>query len=146
MPKMILIMGLPGSGKTTFAEKVTEEFASRDILFYWLNADHVRTEYDDWDFSPEGRIRAAKRMRELVDKSDYEYNVVDMVAPTCETRDILKPDIMVWMNTISKGRFDDTNEMFEAPKFRRDTIMLANYGDDYDARVVVNSAVSEDDF
>ena len=58
----ILIMGLPGSGKSTLAEPF-----ARLINGVWLNADQIREEYNDWDFSPEGRMRQSLRMRYLAD-------------------------------------------------------------------------------
>ena len=44
--KVVLIMGLPGSGKTTLAKELVPLLNAK-----WLNADKVRTEYNDWDFS-----------------------------------------------------------------------------------------------
>lgn len=108
-------MGLPGSGKTTFAEKLKFQFERRGVIPSWFNADKVREAFDDWDFSDEGRLRQAKRMRRLVDDSMYPYCIVDMVAPTKKTRTLLKPDYVIWMNTIEEGRFDDTNKMFVKP-------------------------------
>lgn len=113
--KMILVMGLPGSGKTTFAEKLKTEFENCGVIPNWFNADKIREAYQDWDFSEEGRIRAATRMRKLVDNSVYPYSIVDMISPTPETRKLLKPDYVIWMNTINEGRFDDTNKMFIPP-------------------------------
>jgi len=57
----ILICGLPGSGKSTLAEPFAELIGA-----VWINADAVRERYNDWDFSPEGRIRQAQRMKHLV--------------------------------------------------------------------------------
>ena len=58
----ILIFGLPGSGKSTLAEPFAEL-----INGIWINADQVRTHHDDWDFTPEGRMRQAMRMKFLAD-------------------------------------------------------------------------------
>ena len=54
----ILVMGLPGSGKSTFAEPL-----AKSLFGIWINADQVREKYDDWDFSTEGRIRQSQRMK-----------------------------------------------------------------------------------
>lgn len=103
-------MGLPGSGKTTLAKTLSTILGAQH-----LNADTIRDQYNDWDFSPEGRIRQAVRMRNLSDLSSSCYVVADFVAPTIEIRGIYKPDILVWMDTIQQGRFDDTNKIFEPP-------------------------------
>jgi len=105
----ILICGLPGSGKTTLAEPF-----SKLINAIWINADAVRTEYDDWDFTPEGRIRQAQRMRYLADGivKAGRICVADFVAPTPQARNEFNADYVVWMDTIKKGRFEDTNKMF----------------------------------
>jgi adenylylsulfate kinase len=73
---------------------------------------------NDWDFSSEGRIRQSMRMKTFADfeKSNNRYVICDFVCPTAETRANFDPDITIWMNTISEGRFEDTNKMFEEPK------------------------------
>ena len=108
----ILIMGLPGSGKTTLAKHLAPMFNA-----VWLNADEVRKEADDWDFSPEGRQRQSLRMAKLAEKAVGENRVVvaDFVCPTEQTRKEFKADYTIWMNTIKEGRFEDTNKMFEEP-------------------------------
>jgi adenylylsulfate kinase len=125
--KMILIMGLPGSGKTTFAEKLKNAFEERGVIPSWFNADKIREAFDDWDFSEEGRLRQAKRMRRLVDDSQYPYCIVDMVAPTRKTRTLLKPDYLIFMNTIGEGRFEDTNKLFDAPGANEINLMIPKW-------------------
>ena len=108
----ILIMGLPGSGKTYLAERLQPLLNAA-----WYNADKVREMANDWDFSPEGRVRQSLRMRNLAD-FEKEHNrtvLCDFVCPTKETQNIFHPDIIIWMNTIKKGRYEDTNKMFENP-------------------------------
>jgi len=108
----ILIFGLPGSGKSTLAEPFAKLIGG-----VWINADQVRTKYDDWDFTPEGRIRQAQRMRHLSDGVVMagKVAVTDFVAPTEKARAEFDADYVVWMDTIEEGRFEDTNKMFEKP-------------------------------
>ena len=105
-------MGLPGSGKTTLAKKLIPFLNAK-----WVNADKVRAEANDWDFSIEGRKRQAERMRKKANElSEKNLNViVDFVCPTPETRKIFNPDFIIWMDTIEKGRFEDTNKLFIKP-------------------------------
>ncbi len=106
-------MGLPGSGKTTLAKVMVPRLNA-----IWLNADKVRKEADDWDFSPEGRVRQANRMKKLAQESVDNNRIVvaDFVCPTEVTREDFNADYVIWMDTIKEGRFDDTNKMFEQPK------------------------------
>jgi hypothetical protein len=113
--KRILIMGLPGSGKTYLAQYILEHLQNERKTVTWLNADDVRKKYNDWDFSKEGRIRQSLRMRELADSSDTDYVICDFVAPLPEMRHNFKADWTVWVDTIEKGRFEDTNKAFVPP-------------------------------
>ena len=108
----ILIMGLPGSGKTWLAEKMQAE-----LNCAWYNADAVRKMANDWDFSPEGRERQSNRMRTIADyeKQHGRTVICDFVCPTEETRNQFDADFTIWMNTIQEGRFEDTNRVFVKP-------------------------------
>ena len=111
--KIILVMGLPGAGKTTLANEMATLINAKR-----LNADEVRKTADDWDFSKEGRVRQAKRMAEfaLKLKAEGHYVIADFVAPTPEARSLFPSDFRIWVDTIKKGRFEDTNQMFVNPK------------------------------
>ena len=106
-------MGLPGSGKTTLANELAPLINAKR-----LNADEVRKEANDWDFSEEGRTRQSKRMADLARKIKDEgnYVVADFICPTPEARSLFPADYVVWVDTIKKGRFDDTNAMFVKPE------------------------------
>lgn len=110
----ILICGLPGAGKTTLGRPFAELLGG-----VFLNADDIRKEYDDWDFSNEGRLRQANRMSSLADEhlKKVKYVICDFVCPTNNTRDLLKPDYTIFMNTINRSIYEDTNKIFEMPKF-----------------------------
>jgi adenylylsulfate kinase len=108
----ILIFGLPGSGKSTLAEPFAKLIGG-----IWLNADKIREEYNDWDFSPEGRMRQAMRMKFLADGivKAGKIAIADFVCPTDAARSEFNADFAVWMDTIKEGRFEDTNKMFQKP-------------------------------
>lgn len=115
MTKRILIMGLPGAGKTTLAKELQIRLREEGKTVKWLNADEVRTIYNDWDFSEEGRIRQSLRMRELADKFITDYVICDFVAPLLEMRNNFNADCTVWVDTIKESRFIDTNNIFIPP-------------------------------
>ena len=137
----ILICGLPGSGKTWLAERLVKKIDN----CAWYNADVLRKYSNDWDFTSEGRIRQARRMKTFADFEieNGRWVICDFVAPTKESRDIFKPDYVIWLDTINRGRvvsskvdelksiqnlpfdansleeskaFDDTTKIFDPPK------------------------------
>ena len=110
--KIILIMGLPGSGKTTLASELVPLLKAK-----WLNADEVRKEANDWDFSPDGRTRQARRMWTKAQeyKNQGNHVVADFICPTPAARALFPADFIIWVDTIKEGRFDDTNKMFVKP-------------------------------
>jgi len=115
--KRILIMGLPGAGKTTLAADIGARLLFNK-KFTWFNADAIRERYNDWDFSEEGRLRQARRMRELADKEIEQGRlaICDFVCPLPEMREIFDADITVWVDTDQEGRYEDTNKIFVPPE------------------------------
>jgi len=104
---------LPGAGKTTLADELAPKINAKR-----LNADDVRKAANDWDFSKDGRKRQAKRMAEyaLKFKDEGNYVVADFICPTPEARELFPADYIIWVDTIEKGRFEDTNQMFIKPE------------------------------
>jgi Adenylylsulfate kinase and related kinases len=109
----ILVMGLPGSGKTYLTERLVPLLDAA-----WYNADKVREMANDWDFSDEGRTRQSNRMRNFADfeKNNGRFVVCDFVCPTRDTRSNFDADIIIWMDTIKEGRFEDTNKKSQKPR------------------------------
>ena len=130
MTQRILIMGLPGSGKTTLAgalKKYLEENGeisyaralsepiNSDVVVNWFNADDIRRKYNDWDFSNDGRIRQSIRMFQFSLEAGGDYVICDFVAPLVEMRNNFKADWTIWIDTIKEGRYEDTNKAFVEP-------------------------------
>ncbi|OUU26944.1 MAG: hypothetical protein CBB97_06835 [Candidatus Endolissoclinum sp. TMED37] len=109
----ILVMGLPGSGKTTLSKLLVPMFNA-----VYLNADELRKEADDWDFSVAGRLRQSARMLDKAKQAEAKNRVVvaDFICPTENTRTLFQADYTVWMDTIKESKFEDTNNMFKAPE------------------------------
>jgi len=130
MTQRILIMGLPGSGKTTLAgalkkyleengeisyARASSEPITSDVVVNWFNADDIRRKYNDWDFSNDGRIRQSIRMFQFSLEAGGDYVICDFVAPLVEMRNNFKADWTIWVDTIKEGRYEDTNKAFVEP-------------------------------
>lgn len=107
----ILIMGLPNSGKTTLARELVKILPNSE----WFNADDIRKQYNDWDFSDQGRMRQCDRMKQLAADSKADYIICDFVAPTKEIRKYFRADLMVFMDTVDRCEYENTNTIFEKP-------------------------------
>ena len=128
----ILVCGLPGSGKTWLAGRLIKHINH----CAWYNADFVRKYANDWDFSPEGRMRQANRMKTFADfeKSNGRWVVCDFVAPTEKARIAFDADFLIWIDTIKVGRvvsskLDQLNEIKNLP-FEADTLSKSKIFDD----------------
>jgi adenylylsulfate kinase len=104
-------MGLPGSGKTTLARQLNLELPNSTLF----NADVERKKANDWDFSEAGRLRQAHRMKDLTESSLTPCVILDFVCGLSAQRDIIRPHVLIWMNTIKHSRFEDTNKTFKDP-------------------------------
>lgn len=135
----ILIMGLPGSGKTTLAEKLVQHLSANKKSVTWINADSVRSLYNDWDFSHEGRIRQARRLANLANVSDDDYTIVDFVAPLSESRNIFDADYIIWMDTKNACSYEDTNKIFTPPDTYDVRIESINYSLDELIKNIINT-------
>ena len=127
-------MSLPGSGKSYFSQRLAPLINAK-----WVNADKVRKEHNDWDFSLEGRIRQANRMKKIAEKFliDKKNVVADFICPTRKARENFNPDFIIWMDTIKSGRFDDTNQMFERPSDNEVNFIIKEKNADHYKHLVV---------
>jgi cytidyltransferase-like protein len=111
--RKILIMGLPGAGKTTLANALAPLLNA--VVF---NADAVRANLSrDLGFSHDDRVEHARRMGWMCDRVVEAGGTVvaDFICPTEETRTAFGEAFTIWLDRIEQGRFADTNKMFVAP-------------------------------
>jgi cytidyltransferase-like protein len=121
--RKILIMGLPGAGKTTLANALAPLLNA--VVF---NADAVRANLSrDLGFSHEDRVEHARRMGWMCDRVVEAGGTViaDFICPTPDTRAAFGDAFTIWVDRIEAGRFEDTNQMFVAPE-RPDMVVAAH--------------------
>lgn len=114
MNRKILVMGLPGAGKTTLSRLL-----ARRLNAVHFNADAVRAEISkDLGFSLADRIEHARRMGWLCDQvtATAAWAIADFICPTVETRSAFGEAFVVWVDRIDRGRFEDTNMLFQPPE------------------------------
>src|SRR5579862_286102 len=117
MLRKILIMGLPGAGKTTLATALTPRLSA-----VHFNADEVRKNINkDLGYSESDRIEQARRMGWLCDQvvKAGGIAIADFICPTPEARAAFTENgeaFLVWIDRIKAGRFEDTNRLFVPPE------------------------------
>lgn len=142
----VLIFGLPGSGKTTLADYLADLLGDRAVR---INADAVRKECDDWDFSIKGRERQLQRMRILAEKASNKGKIAitDFICPLEEYRELFDADFTVFVDTVTECEYEDTNTIFQRPDvYELGTIdyQVTNHRDDYDAREIMWELLDKD--
>jgi len=113
----ILIMGLPGSGKTTLAVNLAYAIRQLGKTVEWHNADAVRKLHNDWDFTNEGRIRQSIRMCDLASASTSDIVICDFVCPLVVMRENYAANFLIWVDTVTSSNYADTDQLFQEPKF-----------------------------
>ena len=117
MKRKILIMGLPGAGKTTLSKVLAPRLNA-----VHFNADAVRANVNkDLGFAEADRIEHARRMGWLCDQvvKTGGFAVADFICPTPATRQAFMGDVsafVIWIDRIKAGAFEDTNRMFVPPE------------------------------
>jgi len=128
MHKKVLIMGLPGAGKTTLARQLAPRLNA-----VHFNADDIRANVNkDLGFSEPDRIEQARRMGWLCDQVVKAgcFAIADFICPTPAAREAFLGNgeaFVIWVDRIQAGAFEDTNRMFVQP-------------DQYHLRVTKNGA------
>lgn len=132
MSKIILVYGLPGSGKSTIANKIFQKLESSIVL----NGDQIRKEFNDWDFTLNGRLRQANRMKKIADESTKQWVILDFICPLVSYRNIINPDVKIFMNTISESRYNNTDKIFEKTLEEND-YNFDDYNSDYQSDLII---------
>ncbi len=126
--RRILVMGHPGSGKTTFAKLLSSKLNATH-----LDSTEIRRQYDDTDYTFKGRLNQAQRLKKLSTVSSKPVVIIDAISPTTSFRDYIKPHKVIWMDTIQSSKYEDNDIMFEPPG---DSIRIRDW--DYEIDDIIN--------
>ncbi|HMK90667.1 MAG TPA: adenylyl-sulfate kinase [Methylocystis sp.] len=144
MRQKILIMGLPGTGKTTLALSLAPRLGA-----VHFNADAVRANIcRDLGFSVEDRIEQARRMGWLCDQviAAGHVAIADFVCPTEDTRRAFGEAYVIWVDRIKSGRFADTNRLFVAPARYNLRVTPDGAPEEWASRIVARLTRGQPDF
>ena len=108
-------MGLSGTGKTTLAEQLVAALYDAGIESEWYNADKVREETRNFNFSRLGRMAQAAEMQLRAKRAKAPVVICDFIAPTEEVRMVFDADYTVWLDTNKESNYADTDELFVPP-------------------------------
>ena len=108
----VLIMGAPGQGKTALAEKLHQHHEGS----LYINSQQLRVDQKDVDYSKDGQSRHAYRMLEVARKNISEVTIIDSSCPLEHMREVINPDVVVWVDTNDKQQHEQWDEQFEPPK------------------------------
>lgn len=125
----VLIFGQSGAGKTTLCKNIKKIMTDRVVH---INADQMRHEADDWDFSEQGRWRQFRRMLNKADEiSDSgKIALVDFICPYKSAREQFDADLTIFMSTVVNSKYEDTNQIFEWPEWTEYDFDIHEWDDD----------------
>jgi nicotinamide riboside kinase len=104
--RRILIMGLPGSGKTTLADELHELILSLGLRSRWLNENRLKEEYPNLTMD---------QIQEMANDATVDYVVGDFEARKSHERRYFNAHYMIWINTIAEEDYQFLNYGFEPP-------------------------------
>lgn len=107
----ILVMGMPGSSRSSIAHKLAERFEDASLL----DSFNLRKENKDIDFTPDGQLRHCYRLLNLARSSKSQLTIINMTCPLPKMRQILNPDIVIWASDAQTCQYKELNEMFVPP-------------------------------
>jgi len=125
----VLIFGQSGAGKTTLCRNVVQRMGDRVVH---INADEIRKEANDWDFSEQGRWRQFRRMLNKANAVSESGRIalVDFICPYKSGREQFDADLTIFMSTVVKSKYEDTNAIFEWPHWTEYDFDIHEWDDD----------------
>jgi hypothetical protein len=107
----VLVMGYPHSKKDSVAEKLSQRFEEYTLIDSMME----RISNKDLDFTVDGHLRHCYRMLEKARKSKSPITIINMSCPLEKMRQILNPDIIVWVSDKLNCDYSEINSIYEVP-------------------------------